>query len=166
MYISGILEDSVVDGEGVRLTIFISGCNHNCTNCHNKETHSFTYGTEYNDKIKDKIFQKMYDLYSGITLSGGDPMYSAKELIPFVKEFISKFPNKNIWLYTGFTWEEIIKDKDMLELAKLCDIIVDGLYDESLKDYTGLFRGSTNQRFILSKESISKNSIINYEFTL
>lgn len=165
MYVSGIEEDSVVDGEGVRVTIFISGCNHNCKNCHNPETHEFTYGKKYDDNMKKEIFSHIKPFHNGITLSGGDPMYSAKELLEFIKEFKKRFKNMNIWLYTGFVWENIIKDKDKFDLAKECDVIVDGLYDESKKDYTLAFRGSTNQRFIDVQQTLLKKSIVKYTMT-
>jgi anaerobic ribonucleoside-triphosphate reductase activating protein len=172
MYISGIEKDSVVDGEGIRVTIFISGCNHNCKNCHNPKTHNFAYGKKYNNEIRDIIFDNINPLlHNGITLSGGDPMYSAKEVLQFVKDFKIEFyksikeNNMDIWLYTGFVWEYIIKNEDMFNLAKECDVIVDGLYDESKKDFSLSFRGSTNQRFIDVKKTINSESIINYTMT-
>lgn len=166
MYISGIERDSVVDGEGIRVTIFISGCEHNCKNCHNPKTHDFKYGKKYTKYIKEKIFSYIDPIFhDGITLSGGDPMYSAKSALKFVKDFKEEFPNITIWLYTGFVWENIIKNIDMLNLAKECDVIVDGLYDESKKDFSLSFRGSTNQRFIDVKQSLLQKSIVNYNIT-
>lgn len=153
MKISGIIYDSIVDGEGIRNTLFISGCHHKCKNCQNPQTWNFNYGEEFTidrqmefiDKCKRNI------LLDGITISGGDPMYSAKELTIFLKKFKIECPNLNIWIYSGFKYEEIIKNKDMNELLELCDVLVDGVYIEELKDTTLKFRGSTNQRIIRLK---------------
>lgn len=153
MNISGIVYDSIVDGTGIRNTIFVSGCLHKCKNCHNPETWNFNYGYEFTkEKQKEFIDRcKANKLLDGITLSGGDPMYSAKELIDFVLEYKKELPNHTIWIYSGFTYEEIKKDNNMNELLKLCDVLVDGPFIEELKDITLQFRGSSNQNIIKLK---------------
>lgn len=150
MKISGIEYDSIVDGEGIRNTLFVSGCKHHCKNCHNPETWDKNYGEEFTlDRQKDFIDKcKSNILLDGITLSGGDAMYSAKELIPFVKKFKSECPDLNVWIYSGFTYEEILQDETMKELLNLCDVLVDGLYIDELRDITLQFKGSSNQRII------------------
>lgn len=159
MYISGIEYDSIVDGEGIRNTLFISGCNHKCKGCHNTSTWNFKYGEEFTEEKQNEFILncKSNVLLDGITLSGGDPMYSAEELLPFVKKFKEECPKLNIWIYSGFTFDEIIKDTDMSFLLLYCDVLVDGLYVEELRDVTLDFRGSSNQNIIdLNKGSNEK----------
>lgn len=152
MNISGIVYDSVVDGEGIRNVIFVSGCLHKCKGCHNPQTWDFNYGYEFTQEIQNKFIEKCKEnpLLNGITVSGGDPIYSSKELIPFLKKYKKENPAHTIWLYTGFKWEEI-KDNEIL---KLIDVLVDGKYIEKYKDVTLAFRGSSNQRIISLKEEI------------
>lgn len=159
MYISGIIHDSIVDGEGIRNTLFISGCKHNCKGCHNTSTWDFKYGEEFTEEKQNEFILNCKNdiLLDGITLSGGDPMYSAKELLSFVKKFKEECPNLSIWIYSGFTFDEIIKDTDMSFLLLYCDVLVDGLYIEELRDVTLDFRGSSNQNIIdLNKGSNEK----------
>lgn len=111
MYISGVDYESIADGEGVRTTIFVSGCKHKCYGCHSPDTHSFTNGTEVTDEIIDLINSEMdkRKFLSGITLSGGDPMYSAAECAELLDKL--HIPHNNVWIYSGFTYEEIKKTK-------------------------------------------------------
>lgn len=150
MNISGIIYDSVVDGEGIRNTLFISGCLHHCHGCHNPQTWDFNYGYEFTKEKQSEFIKKCKDnpLLDGITISGGDPIYSSKELIPFLKEYKKENPTHTIWLYTGFKYEDI-KDNKIL---KLIDVLVDGEYIEALRDITLAFRGSSNQRIIKLSE--------------
>lgn len=150
MNISGIIYDSVVDGEGIRNTLFISGCLHHCHGCHNPQTWDFNYGYEFTKEKQKEFIKKCKDnpLLDGITISGGDPIYSSKELIPFLKEYKKENPTHTVWLYTGFKYEDI-KDNEIL---KLIDVLVDGEYMEALRDITLAFRGSSNQRIIKLSE--------------
>lgn len=151
--ISGIEYESVVDGEGIRNALFVSGCYHKCLECHNSKTWDFNYGYEFTKEVQDEFISKCKDnvLLDGITLSGGDPMYLAKELIPFIRKYKRECPNQDVWIYSGFTHEEILKDENMNELLNLCDILVDGVYKKELRDVTLQFRGSSNQRIIKIK---------------
>lgn len=146
MRISGIAYDSVVDGEGIRNTIFISGCKHKCKGCHNPQTWDFNYGYEFTEELQNDFINKCKEnlLLEGITLSGGDPIYSYKELIPFLQKYKKVNPNHSIWLYTGFEFNEI-KNNPIMEYI---DVVVDGLFIEELKDLTLPFRGSSNQKII------------------
>lgn len=150
MYLSGITYESVVDGEGIRNVLYISGCKHCCKNCHNKKTWDFDYGSEFTEEKQLEFIDecKRNPLLDGLTLSGGDPMYSAKELIQFVKKYKKELPHHNIWIYSGFTYEEILSDTIMAQLLLECDVLVDGLYIEELKDLSLKFRGSSNQNII------------------
>jgi anaerobic ribonucleoside-triphosphate reductase activating protein len=158
MNISGIVYDSVVDGEGLRNTIFVSGCFHFCKNCHNPQTWDFNYGYEFTEDLQDEFIEKCKEniLLNGITISGGDPIYSYRELIPFLKKYKKKNPTHDIWLYTGFKYEGIKNN----EILKLIDVLVDGEYIEELKDSTLSFRGSSNQRIIDVQKSLKENKVI------
>lgn len=157
MNISGIIYDSVVDGEGIRNTLFISGCLHHCHGCHNPQTWDFNYGYEFTKEKQKEFIKKCKDnsLLDGITISGGDPIYSSKELIPFLKEYKKENPTHTIWLYTGFKYEDIKNN----EILKLIDILVDGEYIEEFRDITLAFRGSSNQRIIRLEKGIAYDSI-------
>lgn len=153
----------MVDGEGVRAVLFISGCLHNCPYCHSPQTHSFTFGKEVNqeliDEINTEINKRPY--ISGITLSGGDCMYSPVETIKFLKKL--NIPHNNIWCYTGFTFEEIVQNKNQFQLLKHIDVLVDGLFEYANRDISLAFRGSTNQRIIDVKQSLKQNGIVLYK---
>ena len=157
MNISGIIYDSVVDGEGIRNTLFISGCLHHCHGCHNPQTWDFDYGYKFTKEKQKEFIKKCKDnpLLDGITISGGDPVYSSKELIPFLKEYKKENPTHTIWLYTGFKYEDI-KDNEIL---KLIDVLVDGEYIKEFRDITLAFRGSSNQRIIRLEKGIAYDSI-------
>ena len=161
MNIAGIIHESLNDGNGIRTVIFISGCKHNCKNCQNKRLFNFNYGKSFDEDMQNYIINyiKTDPLLDGVTLSGGDPAYSEKELIPFVKRIKTECSNKDIWMYTGFTFEDI-KDKEVL---KYVDILVDGLFVESKLDRTLKFKGSSNQRIINVQESLKQGKVILWE---
>ena len=163
MYLCGVNFESMVDGEGVRAVLFISGCLHNCPYCHSPQTHSFTYGVEINqeliDDINAEITKRPY--ISGITLSGGDCMYSPVETLKLIKKL--NIPHNNIWCYTGFTFEQLIKNNNQLQLLKHINVLVDGRFEYSKRDITLAFKGSSNQRIIDVKQSLKQGEIILYE---
>jgi anaerobic ribonucleoside-triphosphate reductase activating protein len=147
MNLAGLIEDSIIDGEGIRTVIFISGCNHNCKGCHNKAAQSFDYGKQFTLELQDEIINKVKnnELCDGITISGGDPLYHCEELTTFLKMFKAMCPEKSVWLYTGFTYDNLPENTPL----EYIDVMVDGLYKEELKDYDpSNFRGSTNQNII------------------
>lgn len=149
--------DSVVDGIGIRTIIWTQGCAHACPDCHNQNTHSFNGGFEVDiDNIKKEI--DTLELQSGITFSGGDPLYQIDAVIELSKYIAKK--NMNIWVYTGFTYEEVLKMPRGKELLQIIDVLVDGKFDINKKSLDAPFRGSTNQRIIDTKESIKKKSIV------
>lgn len=163
MYLCGVNFESMVDGEGVRAVLFISGCLHNCPYCHSPQTHSFTYGVEVNQElindINAEITKRPY--ISGITLSGGDCMYSPVETLKLIKKL--NIPHNNIWCYTGFTFEQLIKNNNQLQLLKRINVLVDGRFEYSKRDITLAFKGSSNQRIIDVKQSLKQGEIILYE---
>ena len=115
MYLCGVNFESMVDGEGVRAVLFISGCLHDCPYCHSPQTHSFTFGKEINQELINEINREITKrpYISGITLSGGDCMYSPIETLKFIKKL--KIPHNNIWCYTGFTYEELLNNKNQFQ---------------------------------------------------
>lgn len=169
--LSGIVQESLVDGEGVRFVIFTQGCNHNCHGCHNPNTHDFNGGfITDNEYILDSIRQD--PILDGVTLSGGDPFFQAKELIPLCKE-ISQM-GLNIWAYTGFIFDEFLKfinnehcdkriNEHMIEMLKYIDVVVDGPFILSKRTLLQSYIGSSNQRLINVKDTIDKNKIVLYE---
>lgn len=164
MNISGYINESLVDGIGVRTTIFISGCKHNCDGCQNPDVQNFNNGKKFTLDVQMDIINQIKNnpLIKGITLSGGDPMFSAKEVCDFIKLVKNELENINIWCYTGFTFEEIINSKNihMINLLKMCDVLVDGRFIKNQKDITLSFKGSKNQRIIDVQKSLKNNKII------
>ena len=145
----------VANGTGIRTTIFVSGCTHNCKNCFNKLYQDFNYGEEWTEKTTKEIIDYLKeDTISGLSILGGEPFQNAKELTSIIKEIRKKIKDKDIWIWSGYTYEEIINDDDMTNLMKECNILVDGRFIEDLKDLSLKFRGSSNQRIIDIDSSI------------
>ena len=144
MRIHGITYPDINNGTGCRVTLWVSGCIHHCKGCHNPETWDFQSGRKFTDKDKDKLYEILSKPYiQGITLSGGDPLCSYNDVLELIKEIKNKFPTKDIWLYSGFTFD-FIKNK-FSEILNYVDTIVDGKFIEELKDVSLKFRGSSNQ---------------------
>lgn len=148
--IVGINFESIVDGEGVRVVVFFAGCNHHCKGCHNPASHDFDAGRPFDDDIQENIVEYIRETpyVDGVTLSGGDPMYSADEVREFVIKLKSELPDINIWIYSGFTFEEILCDEKMFRLLQLCDVLVDGPFIMEQRDVSLSYKGSRNQRII------------------
>lgn len=145
MRIHKITYPDVNNGLGCRATVWVAGCTHHCKNCQNQETWSFNGGKPFDEECKEKLFDILSLSYiKGMTLSGGDPLCSYRDVLSLSKEAKEKFPDKDIWLYTGFTMVEI-NDKGMGEILNYVDYVVDGRFEEDKKDLTIAFRGSTNQ---------------------
>ena len=141
--VAKIIQDSVTDGPGLRAAVFFQGCSHNCEGCHNPELLSFDGGE---DRTAEAVLAEIIKnpLTSGVTFTGGEPMEQAEELLPLAEELKSR--GYNLWIYTGYLWEEL--DGAKKELAALADTVVDGRYDASLRSLTLPWRGSSNQRLI------------------
>ena len=146
LYISGINYESIADAEGIACTIFFSGCKHYCKGCHSKDTWDFNYGKEVTNDLINTINSEIdkRKFLSALVLSGGDPMYSASEVLNFVKKI--HVPKNNIWCYSGFKFEDIQKNKEMKALLEVCNVLIDGQFEIEKRDITLLFRGSSNQR--------------------
>lgn len=142
-----ITKDDMLNGDGLRVVLWVSGCSHHCKGCHNKITWDCNDGLDFDDDAKLEIFKELENDYiSGLTLSGGDPLFESNRetILELVKEVKSKYPHKTIWLYTGYKWEDI---KD-LEIMKYIDILVDGKFIKELSDSKLMWRGSSNQNII------------------
>ena len=148
--LSGIVGDSIVDGPGIRTTVFAQGCPHHCPGCHNPQSWDFQGGREVSvDEILEVI---KADEFSNVTFSGGDPLYQVEAFTELARR-IKGETGKNIWCYTGFTYEEILADERLRQILPYIDTLVDGPFVESLRDPDLHFRGSSNQRIIhLTKE--------------
>ena len=154
---------SVSNGLGVRTVLWISGCNIHCKNCHNQSTWDFNSGIPFTDDTMQEILYDLSKPYiKGLTLSGGHPLdpINAPEVLKIVKRVKMVFPNKDIWIYTGYVWEDIIKNDTLKEILKRTDVLVDGAYIDELRDISLPFKGSSNQRIINVQESLNQNKVI------
>ena len=142
-----ILDCSIADGEGVRVVLFVSGCPHHCLGCHNPESWNFNAGKEFTPSTLSKLYELLSrDYIDGLTISGGEPLapQNIEVVLEICKNIKNKFPNKNIWIYTGYTVDEELEAK----LKPYVDVVVDGEFIQSLRDITLPFRGSSNQNII------------------
>lgn len=156
-----ITKDDLLNGEGVRVTLWTSGCSHHCKNCHNPETWNEKAGQLFDSKAIQEIYNELSKPYiSGLTLTGGDPLYpkNRETIGDLVKEVKRRFPNKNIWLWTGYKWNEI---KD-LTFIKYIDVLIDDEFVQDLYSPNLMWRGSSNQNVIDVKKSLEQNKIILY----
>lgn len=161
-HVAGINFESIVDGDGVRVVIFFSGCKHQCKGCHNPTSHDFGAGRPFSDELQEQIIDYIREtpFTSGVTLSGGDPMYSASDIVPFIHKLKAAIPKASVWVYSGFTYEEICSDPEMLALLNACDVLVDGKFVLEQRDITLSYRGSANQRIIDIRESQEAGKIV------
>lgn len=151
----------VANGPGCRTILWTAGCAHHCKECHNPETWNPSAGIEFNEKAKEELFECLSKPYiQGITLSGGDPLYvnNRDTITKLCKEIKEKYPTKDIWCYSGYTYEEI-KDLPILEYI---DVLVDGEFILEQKDITLLFRGSKNQRLIDMDKTRKEGRVVLY----
>ena len=150
----------IANGPGVRVSIFMQGCTFNCKNCFNPETHDFNVGKEFNEKTIERVLELCdNDNIVGLSILGGEPMHpnNIEGTTTLAKAFKSKYPNKSLWAWTGFSFEKNIKDK---EIAKYLDVLVDGQYMEELHNPKLKWKGSENQRVIDVQKSLKENRII------
>jgi anaerobic ribonucleoside-triphosphate reductase activating protein len=151
-----ILNDSVVDGPGVRLVVFLQGCLWNCKGCHNPHLFPLNEGIGISEvQLAKNILKSLNPMHSGITFSGGDPVLQSESLLKVTDYIRSRKPDINIWLYTGFLFEDIKE----LPLLKNIDVIVDGPFEIEKKDISLSFKGSSNQRVIKVKETFENDKV-------
>lgn len=166
-----IKKTDIANGEGVRVSLFVSGCRRGCKNCFNKIAWDFGYGKLFTEAVEEELIAALSPEYiAGLTLLGGDPMEpeNQRALLPFVRKVRARLPKKNIWCYTGYTYcngaieEPQANCKATSELISLLDVLVDGRFVEELKDIRLKFRGSSNQRVIDVQKSLREGKVVLY----
>lgn len=173
MNYADIKKADIANGTGVRVSVFVSGCTHHCKNCFNQEAWDFNYGKEFTQKEIDKVINELDHSYvEGLSLLGGEPLEHKNQqgLLPLLRQVKQKFPDKNIWCYSGYTFEDDIMGKmyknweETPELLSYIDVLVDGKFEEEKKDITLRFRGSSNQRILDAKKSVKEGKAVLFEF--
>jgi len=169
MHYGNIKYCDIADGEGVRTSLFVSGCRNHCKNCFNPETWDFQYGKEFTSLTIQEIMDSLQpDYINGLSLLGGEPMEeeNQKTLSSLVRLAKETYPQKNIWVYTGYRFDVELKEGGAKytpytkEFLSYVDILVDGKFVEDLKDITLQFRGSSNQRIIDVQESLKTKTVV------
>ena len=163
--IAGVISDSIVDGPGLRLSIFVQGCPHNCEGCHNPETHDFNGGVVFDTenfsfKVLDEL--RRNPILAGVTFSGGEPVEQAPALLKIARAAVEM--GKDVVLFTGYTYEQLLEKSkehpEILELLSLCVLLIDGRFVLAERSLTLKFRGSTNQRLIDPKKSLETGETV------
>lgn len=155
-----IRQFDVANGPGIRTTFFVTGCTHKCPECFNEEYQDKNFGDLWTDEETNKVIDYLNsDVVKGLTILGGEPFQNTKDLIQIVKKIKEK-TNKDIWIYSGYSFEELSENSVQRQLLELCDFLVDGLFKIDLKDLKLRFRGSSNQRIIDIKKSLDNKEII------
>ena len=172
MYYGEIKNCDIANGESVRETLFVSGCTNHCKNCFQPQTWDFCYGQPFTAETEQTLLSMLAPGYiNGLTLLGGEPFEpeNQRALLPFLKRVRAALPQKTIWSFTGFTWEELHTDGSHPrcevtdELLSLLDVLVDGRYEEELRDISLRFRGSRNQRIIDVPKTLACGTITLWE---
>ena len=169
----------ISNGEGIGVSLFVQGCDFHCKNCFNSETWNFSKGQEWNDKIKNQFLELIEKPFiQRVSILGGEPLHpkNVQNVLKIVDEIRVSYPTKNIWLYTGYTWEEImtpiisdINSKQLKilqmrkELVSKCNVLIDGRYIDELRDVSLHWRGSSNQRVINVQETLKQKQIVLWE---
>ncbi|MCI8893115.1 MAG: anaerobic ribonucleoside-triphosphate reductase activating protein [Lachnospiraceae bacterium] len=154
-----ITKDDMLNGDGLRVVLWVSGCSHCCRDCHNPVTWDANSGLLFDAAAREELFEELSrDYISGVTLSGGDPLYFSNrgDILKLVKEVRDRFPQKTVWLYTGFLWETVAE----LEIMDYVDIVVDGEFQVEKKDPQLHWRGSSNQRVIDVKATRAAGQVV------
>ena len=153
----------IADGPGVRVSVFLQGCSFHCKNCFNPETWSFTGGEEFNDEVIESIIKLCEpDHITGLSMLGGEPMHpkNIEGTTKLAKRFKEVYPNKSLWSWSGFLFDNDLKDKEVMQYL---DVLVDGQFMDELKDPRLKWRGSSNQRVIDVQKSLKKDEIVLYK---
>ena len=158
-----VTKNDIANGIGVGCVLWVSGCDIHCKNCHNQSTWDFNSGQLFTEDTMQEILLTLTKPYiSRFTISGGHPLdpHNAPKVLEIAKRVKMVFPNKDIWIYTGYVWENIMKDETLREILKYTDVLVDGAYVDELRDISLAFRGSSNQRIIDVEKSLIENKVI------
>ncbi len=161
----------IANGEGVRVSLFVSGCTHHCKNCFNPETWNFDYGQPFTEETEELILKELApDYINGLSLLGGEPFEPSNQavLLPFLRRVKELFPNKTIWCYSGYLFDKELLSESRArcehtdEMLSLIDVLVDGEFVQELYSITLQFRGSSNQRIIDVKKSLQSGKVVEY----
>jgi len=167
MNLCGYYPESINEGEGLRAAIFISGCRHYCKGCFSPKTWNFDYGEPFTLEREAEIIHdvKNNPLLSGLSILGGDPFFSAAEVSGFIDRLVAETGPVSIWIYSGYTYEEIIERSGSpeYELLRRCKVLVDGRFVEELRDPSLLYRGSSNQRLVDIQQSLRQGKPVLWE---
>ena len=161
MYYAQIRKFDTANGVGIRSSLFVSGCTHGCKGCFNQDYQHFRYGRMWTKEIEDEFIAHLHHPnVHGVTILGGEPMDQIRDydLLNLLKR-IKRETNQNIWIYSGYTFEEILAHPRTRELLKQCDVLVDGPFVQELKSLKLRFRGSSNQRIIDVKKSLESGHV-------
>lgn len=162
----------VANGRGVRVSLFVSGCNHHCNGCFNPQAWDFNYGKKFTEEDIDKIINELDHPYvAGLSILGGEPLeyQNQQGLLPLLKKVKEKFPEKDIWCYTGYTFDKDIVGnmfdnwEETKEVMSYIDVLVDGKFEEDKKDISLRFRGSSNQRILDAKKSVKEGKAVLFD---
>jgi anaerobic ribonucleoside-triphosphate reductase activating protein len=162
------LKYDVANGEGIRCSLFVSGCSHRCPGCFNSAAWDKDYGKEFTKDFEDQIIKDLNEVrgnlkIAGLSLLGGEPFENMEGLLPLIRRVVNECPGKNIWAWSGYTFEEILDDPKKAALLQYVDVLVDGRFIEEKKKLGIRFKGSTNQRIIDVKNSVSEGKVILYK---
>ena len=169
MNYAGIKYCDIANGTGCRTVLFVSGCRNACKGCFQPQTWDFGYGEPFDEKVQEEVLKSLEpDYITGITVLGGEPFEpeNQKELVPFMRKVVARYPNKNVWAFTGYIYDKDLvaggrrHTEDTDELLSMIDVLVDGPFQEEKKDITLKFCGSSNQRILDLKETIRTGNII------
>lgn len=172
MYYGEIKKCDIANGEGVRVSLFVSGCTHHCPGCFNQDTWDFCYGKEYTDETEQEILDALSpDYINGLSLLGGEPFepQNQKVLVQLLRKVREQYPQKTVWCYSGYLFDRELLSESRArceytdEMLSMIDILVDGRFVEKLKDIRLVFRGSSNQRIIDVKRSLQNGDIVAWE---
>lgn len=165
MYYGNMERRDVINGPGVRTLLFVSGCTHQCRGCHNQDSWDFSYGDLFTKEVEDEIIEALSSpMVQGFSLLGGEPFDNIEGCVELLKRIRKECPTKDIWVWSGYTFEYLAKHPLKKQLLELCDVLVDGRYNEGLRDLTLHYRGSSNQRIINVQESLDSNELIFNKF--
>ena len=163
MHYNKIRKMDISNGPGVRVSLFLQGCAFHCKNCFNPETWDFDEGKEFTDEVVEHILDLCdKDHIQGLSILGGEPLHpkNIEGTTRLAKAFKERFPNKTIWVWSGFLYEDYVSKQDIINYI---DVLVDGQYEDDLHDFTLKFRGSSNQRLIDIKKSIKEKKVVIYD---
>lgn len=160
MNYASIVKADIANGSGFRVSLFVSGCGRKCPGCFNQDAQDPAFGKPFDDKAKEKIFKELSNEWChGLSLLGGEPMSklsdNRKQVIEFAREVKEKFPAKDIWMWSGYTFDELLADETTKDIFNYIDVLVDGPFEEDKKDPSLVWRGSSNQHVINVKERLA-----------